>query len=63
MSGTIQVAQTLGTAVIAGVGTAFLSTTTLAAGLAAIFGATARLSLAAIPLALRITTVDRRAAC
>jgi hypothetical protein len=59
MSGTIQVAQTLGTAVIAGVGTAFLSTTTLAA----IFGATARLSLAAIPLALRITTVDRRAAC
>ncbi|UQV60325.1 hypothetical protein [Corynebacterium propinquum] len=50
MNGTIQMALTLGTAVIAGVVTAFLSTTTLAAGLAAIFGATVRLSLAAIPL-------------
>ena len=46
MNGTIQMALTLGTAVIAGVVTAFLSTTTLAA----IFGATVRLSLAAIPL-------------
>ena len=50
MNGTIQMALTLGTAVIAGFVTAFLSTTTLAAGLAAIFGATVRLSLAAIPL-------------
>ena len=56
MSGTIQMAQTLGTAVIAGVGTAFLSATALTTGLGAIFAATALLSLTAIPLALRITT-------
>lgn len=61
MSGTIQMAQTLGTAVIAAVGTAFLSTTTLTVGLAAIFSTTALLALVAIPLALRITTADRRA--
>lgn len=59
MSGTIQMAQTLGTAAIAGVGTAVLAWTGDSgpdAGLAVIFALTAFFALATIPLALRIRT-------
>ncbi|WGH93550.1 MFS transporter [Auritidibacter ignavus] len=59
MSGTIQMAQTLGTAVIAGTGTALISATHassggLATAMTAIFVVTASFALAAIPAALRI---------
>lgn len=59
MSGTIQMAQTLGTAVIAGTGTALISATQassggLTTGMTAIFAVTALFALAAIPAALRI---------
>lgn len=59
MSGTIQMAQTLGTAMIAGVGTAILSALqrageSPAVGIGAVFTLTIAFALAAIPLALRI---------
>ena len=59
MSGTVQMAQTLGTALIAGVGTAVLSALqgageSPAAGVGAVFALTIVFTLAAIPLALRI---------
>jgi MFS family permease len=59
MSGTIQMAQTLATAVIAGVGTALISATLtspdgLTTGMTAIFALAAFFALAAIPAALRI---------
>lgn len=59
MSGTVQMAQTLGTATIAGVGTAILSALhgadgSPAAGVGAVFALTIAFALAAIPLALRI---------
>lgn len=59
MSGTIQMAQTLGTAVIAGAGTAVISAARassggLETGMTAIFTVTAFFALATIPAALRI---------
>ncbi|MGN6036667.1 MFS transporter [Brevibacterium casei] len=58
MSGTIQMAQTLGTATIAGLGTAIISWTGEGSGLlsamTAIFALTGLFALAAIPLAVRI---------
>lgn len=60
MSGTIQMAQTLGTATIAGVGTALIAATQdgagLSVGLGTVFALTAFVALAAIPLAVRIRT-------
>lgn len=59
MSGTIQMAQTLGTAVSAGVGTAILSGLhgadgSPAAGVGVVFALTISFALGAVPLALRI---------
>ncbi|WP_414121360.1 hypothetical protein [Corynebacterium nuruki] len=59
MSGTIQMAQTLGTAAIAGLGTAVLAWTGDSgsnSALAVIFTLTIFFALTAIPLALRIGT-------
>ncbi|MDR1189923.1 MAG: MFS transporter [Bifidobacteriaceae bacterium] len=65
MSGTIQMAQTLGTAVIAGAGTALIAWAGDARGLAsamtAIFALTGLLAIVTMPLALRIRRPDRPA--
>ncbi len=67
MSGTIQMAQTLATALIAGIGTAILAATRSAdgspdVGVAAILTLTGALALATIPVALRISARHTRPA-